>query len=304
MRLLGVGMACWLGSWAGVISAAAIDDSPKATVLAFLGEQPITQAHVDFLLGRPQDAPQVALAEATIQQAIQLIAQQRQALQTLRQLDLTADADAVSRTIAGSDSGQSTSDAVLKEIHERFGISEEFYRDQVAFRLSWKRYLAKHLTPENLAKHFDNQPARFDGTRFEIWRVSRAVPAGASTLRTQAAQELRTFSQQAAALEDSEVAQLAENANFQFVDAHWIRGFGDGDPAVVSALLELQPGEMTSVFHTATGVHLAKLSRREPGTREFEAARAEVRMHVLVFLLDHLAQQSAGTLQLIPNLNR
>ena len=72
----------------------------KATVIAKLGEQSITDRDVDFQLGRvatDSGQPLQQLPPAILQSAIYLLAQQRQALQTLRTRKLALGREDVER---------------------------------------------------------------------------------------------------------------------------------------------------------------------------------------------------------------
>ncbi len=260
-------------------------------VLAWVGTQPITQADVDRQLGRIADARLPALPHAAQQNAVRLIALQRQALQTLRKLKLAADGEEVERWIA------SQVDAAAGKLQPS---DTDSYRELVAFRLSWKRYLSRHLTEENLARHFKNQQPRFDGTRFKIVRVSASVPAGKSADRDVAAESMAELARQVIdePLELAAFQEAARDQGWQVSQESWVRGSGSLEPQLIGGLLKMKQRQVSTPIHTAGGVHLVWLLEREPGDRDLDEVRDEVRAHMLVFLLEHLASQSSQQLPL------
>jgi hypothetical protein len=270
--------------------------------MAYLGQQPITRGEVDFVLGRAPQADLPPLTFAAAQTAIQLVATQRQALQTLREQKLAADRDQVARWIQSRAflPPGTTIDEMVREAARTHGIEEATYWELMAFRLSWKRYLARHLTLDNIARHFANQPARFDGTRFRIMRMSVAVPAGMSSRREQAVEQLGTVRSELrkSDIDPSALRQLASEHGWELSPETWVEGTGSLDPAAVTALLPLKVGEVTEPIHTAGGVHLIRLLDKQPGELQLDEVRDEVRTHLLVYLLDYLASWSAEQLPL------
>ncbi len=276
--------------------------SPRNAVLAYLGEQEITRADVDFQLGRSGDES-TKLSLVAEQTTIHLIALQRQALQALRKLGLAVNRDQVDQWIeSNAATGRDGSSAaeIIRSISEQFGIGELEYREFIAFRLSWQRYLAKHLNDKNLRRHFENQKARFDGTRFRIELVSIAVPAGESAARTQASERLADLRQKLSEQPENwgQVLEDTATPTWQISRERWVPGSGELDPTLIGALLELAPGEMSDVVDTATGVHLLRLLDREPGDLDLSQVVGEVRADMLVYLLKHLASQSRDQLPL------
>ncbi len=291
----------------------------SSDVLAYLGEQSITRGEVDFQLLRrsveASDQPLPPLPAAVLQSTLDLIAQQRQALQTLRMQKLAVRREEVERWIA--ERMQSASDQPLPAAElirrgaELAGISETAYREHFTFRLSWQRYLQLHLTDKNVHKHFDNQQGRFDGTRFRIASVAIVVPAGASSQRTDAHGRLdklrhalmdatidwQDLQQASKAQRPEPLAGLAPE-RVVLSDERWIRGMGYEHPAIVTELLKLEAPAISTPIDTPTAVYLVKLLEIETGTLALPEVRDEVRADMLIYLLDHLAHQSRELLPL------
>lgn len=272
--------------------------------LAMVGQEPVTAGQVDLYLGR-EGSGLPELSHAVRQMTVHLIAQQRQALQTLRQLGLSATQEEVDRAIERDGATEGTVDEVAEAMAKTFGVSPRDVRDLVEFRLAWKRYLAKHVTEANMQKHFQQQKARFDGTSFKIVMASIPVPAGDNAARNVARQKLKEL----AALPKGDDPDTAWNewmsrvreAKCEVQEEREVRGLGDLDHAAIDVVLRLKEGELSEPFDTAGGVHVVWLLSKIAGQRDLSSAKDEVRAHMLVFLLEHLAAQSRGQLPLTSN---
>lgn len=277
-----------------------------------LGNQPIRQGEIDFVLGRTLTLGEEKLSKLPFpvqQSTLHLLAQQLQALQTLRELKQAASLTEVRRWLLSTtpkDRPQPNADSILEGIGQTYGVEPDRLLEHMAFRLSWKTYLTKHLTEENVKKHFANQRARFDGTKFEVCFATSIVPAGASSQRENAVQVLEEFALSSQGLEDDAwfarakewmQAKSDEELGRQ-AGRKQVRGTGDVDPRLITPLLALEPGEWSEPIHTATGVHVLKLIQTLPGEAKLEEVKGDVRMHMLVFLLEHLASQSRDKLPL------
>ncbi len=282
----------------------------SSSVVAYLGKQPITLAEVYFHLGRKLPAEGASDGAetlpppswTTLQNAVQLLALQRQALQTLRELKLSPEVEEIEQWIESRENANArgkSADQIAEEIGKRFSIPVRVFLDQVEFRLAWKRYLAKHLNDVNVGRHFASQKSRFDGSKFKIWMISIAVPAGRCQARGRAAQQLEKLANEFGDGVTRGQAQEALNEQeLEISQEQWVRGVGDVATPVVDALLRMEPGQGSEIVHTASGVHLVRLTDREAGHLKLESVAADVRMHMLEFLLNYLASQSSDVLPL------
>lgn len=292
-------------------SGAGSSSRDDGKVIAFLGSQRITDREVDFQLGRNREdnafetAP---LTPAVMHSTLHLIALQRQALQTMRVRKLSVSREDTERWLESNlqPLGEKALEAteLLETMAAQSGVEESVLRDHFAFRISWQRYLRQQLTDANIAKHFENQRGRFDGSRFQIAILSLAVPPGESSIRGAATKVL------------GEVREELNNekpdwdAIGKIVETHWkspdftlqkevsVRGTGDLDPSVVTKLISLKPNDVSEPFQTATGMHLVKLIAIEPGAKKLMEVRDEVRAHMIIHLLEFLAKQSEAQLPL------
>ncbi|MCA9133201.1 MAG: peptidyl-prolyl cis-trans isomerase, partial [Planctomycetales bacterium] len=309
LRVMLIGICCGGGPLAKIAADDGASASDLRQVMAHLGQRKITRGELELHRGGPLRAGPAAEAESTVveQTALHLLALQGQALQTLRAHQLAASNEEVEAWITSHPPPQAahlppnaTVEQLIHAVCEQYEVEEFVYRDVIAFRLSWQRYLAKYLTEQNVGRHFKNQAARFDGTRFQVQQLSIAVPAGASAERERAAERLEQFRAAVVELDTEWDKRLARDFPHQAqpLPMRWVRGTGDLDPHLIGALLATDVGGLTAVTHTATGVHLLRLLQREPGNLTVEDVSAEVRGHLLLFLLEHLAQQSQAKLPL------
>ena len=123
--------------------------------------------------------------------------------------------------------------------------------------------------------------------------ISISVPAGKSAARSAAATQLREF------LDDFDEKQMPARIQERAAERKWlftasdsVRGSGDWDPHAIDELLHLKRGELSAVFHSPTGVHVVQLLDKQAGDMDLVDVQAEVRMHMLIYLLEHLATQS------------
>ncbi|MFK7735548.1 MAG: peptidylprolyl isomerase [Pirellulaceae bacterium] len=275
--------------------------------LGYVGKMPITAAEVDLLLGR-EAGSSGKLESAALANAVELLAKQRQALQALRSIGLAssrAEIDLWLLENAPASQANSEADEVLSYLSEKSNVTRENYLDYVSFRLSWQRYLAKHLNAANLATHFAKQKRRFDGTTFDIAIVSIPVPPGAGDERQAATEKLAGFARAVRAerqAQSSASAHLNDMANEYGLAASSksrVRGIGDLEHSVIDALLQLKAEQLSEPFNTAGGVHLVQLENVYDGGRELAKVQGEVRLHMLVFLLDRLAERGAKQLPFV-----
>lgn len=303
---VGIGTATLM---ACVCISVAEDKPPKnepTRVLASVGDRWITQADVDLSLGRATatQADLPSIPEPVVMATVDIIARQRQALATLaRAKKRISDAQVDAWLIDNSPAElKMTAEQALAARAEAAQVSPESYREFLAFRLSWQAYIQQTLTDQNLEKHFAQQKTRFDGTRFQIEHLQLPVPPGASPERAAAHERLEKLRGEIAAGEiDFAKAgrELRGEEGEKAAAPLWLSGNGPLIPAVIDRVLETPVGQISQPFDSAQGVHLVRVLAREPGNRTLAEAKDDVRKHVLLFLLDYLADQSADDMPLV-----
>lgn len=305
VALLALASLAWSGEKIPPRRGGAGADEPTR-VLASVGKHWITQADVDLSLGRTgvakADLPPIP--EHVLMAAVDIIASQRQALATLRKSNQSVSEAEVDQWLVENSPPdlQLTAAQALAARAEGAHVTPENYREFLAFRLSWQKYLKDTATDQNLEKHFKNQQARFDGTRFQIEHLYIPVPPGASEARTAAHSRLDAIRQKIldGALDFPTAAQEIGGQELQKLAApQWITGAGPLMPAIVDRVLATPKGQISPSFDSSQAVHLVRVLAVEPGQRTLEEAREEVRQHMLLFLLEYLAKPAAQDLPLV-----
>ncbi|MFN3192133.1 MAG: peptidyl-prolyl cis-trans isomerase [Aureliella sp.] len=276
-------------------------------IVAYVGVEPITLADIDFHLGRPantyRDQP---LSEAVKNRAIDLIVKQRRALETLRKASLAATREEVYQWVSEQSrepNAERSAVAIIRERAKRAAVADSTVIEQIAFRLSWQKYLAKHLNESNLAKYFSAKPARFDGTSFELEIVTLPVRIGGSAERDTASQQLREFRNQVVGKDVATYVEGAKANGWRCARFEDVRVLGDIEPALVDAVIDMDVGDVSEPTNTIDGVHLIRVNDRKAGERQLDEVRSEVRLHMILYLLDRLAAQSKNRLPLRPELS-
>lgn len=319
-------LACWIGC--GPLQCALQAQPPRGQaatrgakaktdpkrVLASVGEQIITQADVDLNLGRTAsgraDLPE--MPEPVLMASVDLIAQRRQALESLKRSGKRVSDALIDKWLVENSPPDLKLNATqaLAARAEAAQVTPTSYRDFLAFRLSWQDYLQTALTEKNIEKHFNNQKSRFDGTRFEIEHLWLATPPGRSSARSEARkkmEELRlkvtadqmTLAQAAQSLLPEDAKEEARQAAAQEVGPVWISGNGPLMPRIVDEVLKLPVGKLSQPFDSATAVHIVRVLKVEPGSRKLNEVQDDVRKHMLAFLLEFHAGKTAAELPLV-----
>lgn len=287
----------WLLGTAALSTLAAhsnIDD--RHAVVATIGQQDVTVAEVDLLLGRNADSD--PLPERTLEISLSILAKQRRALETMRKFNIAATPAAIDRWIETQAARQPDNpprDNWLSSQAKLAGVSEIALRESIVFRLSWKAYLDQHLSEDTLEKHYNNQPHRFDGSKFSIERISIPVPVGQSQERDDAIKQLSELRQKFVN-ESSDVHKI--NASELVLREETITGNSPVDPEILDFVVKAKPMRWSQPVHSVVGVHLIRVREIEKGNADFTAVKDEVRAQLLVYLLDYLARQSAELLPL------
>lgn len=283
-------------------------------VLARVGEKLITQGDVDLTLGRTAsgrtDLPPVP--EPLLMSSVEIIAQRSQALENLKRNGKMVSDKVIDKWLVENsppDSKLSAAQA-LSARAEAAQVQTASYRELLAFRLSWQEYLQTALTEKNIEKHFSNQKARFDGTRFEIEHLWIPTPPGKSAARTEAHKKLvelrlklladqMTMAEAGQSLASADADEAAKAAAAKEVGPRWITGSGPLIPRIVDEVIKTPAGKLSEPFDSATAVHIVKVNKIEPGSRPLSQAHDDVRKHMLLYLLEFHAGKTAAEMPLV-----
>jgi len=187
----------------------------------------------------------------------------------------------------------------LEEYCRRQKLDERQLRKALEWQLSWRHFLDKYLTEENLQRHFERHQRELDGTRLRVAHILLKVDPASGTDRLaeavaraeQIRQEIvtgtRTFAQ--AAKEYSQAPSAADGGDLGFISRHepMPEGFS-------RAAYRLQPQEVSRPVTSAVGVHLITCVEEQPGQRTAAEAGPELEQAARRYLFEWAAQRRRG----------
>lgn len=189
------------------------------------------------------------------------------------------------------------------------GLDEGALRRQIAWQVSWGRYLERYLTDENLSRYFTKHSREFDGSRLRVAHILFAVPASAAT--SDSTPEQRWGARQQAVERAMTAARAVRmeilSGRISFADAarkHSVAPTGaDGgdigwigrrEPMPESfsrAAFALEKGGVSEPVASAFGVHLIQNMELMAGDKKWTEVRGDIEAEVTRYLFDWLAEK-------------
>jgi parvulin-like peptidyl-prolyl isomerase len=218
---------------------------------------------------------------------------------------LTATGQAASKTdvdveLAQFEKNLKAQNLTLAQHCERVGLSPEQVRRALAWKLSWKRYCEKQLTPQNLQKYFDANRREFDGTQLRVAQILFKLPRDAEETAITAAKD------RAAKLRGEIVS-----GNMPFADAAkryseapsrdaggdigWIERHRPMPEDFSRAAFALKKGEISEPLVSPFGVHLIAVTDEKPGGKSWQDIENELRPAVTLYLFRWIADKERAT---------
>jgi len=292
-------LACLLAATCGAGRVLAEDQPPPddQVVVATVGGEPVFARDVQRLLNKAVERQEVNPAVLPVVQA-QVLSEavdRRLALAYAR------------RTKSGP--SESEIDAAMAELTARIraqggsleahlaeaSLTDADLRRQITWSLVWERYLAKYVTEERLASHFEAHRREFDGTEVSVSHIllrpgaddaPRAIDGlvkQAEAIRSEIVSGKLSFAD--AARKHSAGPSATEGGRLGFI--------GRRGPMVESfsrAAFSLEVGQVSQPVTTRFGVHLIRCDEIRPGSRQLADVRKEVEAALARELLDKLAR--------------
>jgi parvulin-like peptidyl-prolyl isomerase len=166
------------------------------------------------------------------------------------------------------------------------GLTEEALKEQLAWRLSWKSYVERHVNDDMLERYFNAHRRNYDGTQVHARQIllpfrkgaDAAAVAGikkqAAELRTQIADGKIKFAEAAA-------SHSAAPSKDKGGDLGWIARHGSVPEAVAAAAFALEAGKVSEPVVTSFGVHLVEVTEVKPGTKTWRDVASELQSTVV-----------------------
>lgn len=174
-------------------------------------------------------------------------------------------------------------------------MTEPELRRLLEWQIGWRKFLARYLTDENLAKHFNDHRREFDGTRMRVAHILFKVEGDGDSGTEQAIQhasEVRAsivadaISFEQAAKRHSTAPTRAQGGEIGFIQRH--------EPMHESfsrAAFALNEGDVSSPVLTPFGVHLIRCLEIEAGQRTWQDARDELTTAVTLYLFNWASEK-------------
>jgi parvulin-like peptidyl-prolyl isomerase len=214
---------------------------------------------------------------------------------------LTATGQAASKTDVDAELAQfekslKAQNLTLAQHCERVGLSADDVRRALAWKLSWKRYCEKHLTPQNLEKYFQSNRRDFDGTQLRVaqilFKVARDADDTAVAVAKDRAAKVRgeitsgktSFAE---AAKRSSEAPSRESGG----DIGWIERHRPMPEDFSRAAFALKKGDLSEPLESTFGVHLITVLEERAGSKTWKDVDAELRPAVTVYLFRWIADK-------------
>jgi parvulin-like peptidyl-prolyl isomerase len=179
---------------------------------------------------------------------------------------------------------------------ERVGLSVDDVRRSLAWKLSWKRYCEKYLTPQNLEKYFARNRREFDGTQLHVAQILFKLAADADEKAMDAAKERAAKLRQEitsgktsfadAAKQHSEAPSREAGGDIGWIERH--RPMPEDFSRVAFAL---KKGDVSEPFVSPFGIHVVSVLDEKLGTKTWSEAESELRPAVTVYLFRWIADK-------------
>jgi parvulin-like peptidyl-prolyl isomerase len=238
------------------------------------------------------DAERQQLLKASLAQVID----RRLVLAHLAATGQAASSQDVDFALAQFEKDLKSQELTLQEHLKQVGLSRDEVRRSLAWKLSWQRYLQKHLTDENLQKYFERYRPEYDGSELRVAQVLFKLPAEADAaaiaavkdkaaqLKAEIAAGTLTFT--AAAKQHSQAPSAAAGG-----DIGWIERHKPMPEEFSKAAFSLKTGEVSQPLVSPFGVHLITVLEVKPGTKTWRDAAGELRPAVTLYLFRWLADR-------------
>lgn len=277
------------------------DQAASRVVVASVNGQPIYSSEVDaefrlaFGDAKFAEADKARLKKAALEQVIN----RRLVLAYLAKTNQAASKADVDLELARFEKELKAQNLTLAEHAKRVGLSADDIRRSLTWKLSWKRYCEKYLTPQNLEKYFQQHRQDFDGTQLHVAQIlfklatdadEAAVTAArerAAKLREEIGGDKEKFA--AAARKYSESPSRDEGG-----DIGWIERQRPMPEDFSRAAFALKPGEVSQPLVSSFGVHLITVLEEKPGNKSWKDVESELRPATVAYLFRWIADKERG----------
>lgn len=268
-----------------VADALGPDEPVPLTVAATVNEEPIYAGEVADLirrLGLGEKVPEQQRPWLEAQTLGQII-ERRIALHYLRRHRFQISDYHVTAAVADIRSKLEQKKSTLEKYLRHCGFTEKSLRAQLAWRMSWEKYVADRVTDDDAKMFFDANRRDFDGTKARIAHILIRIekPADVGAAKSKAAAILKeilssklTFSEAAAKYS---IAPTAERGG----EIGLISRHGEMVEVFSAAAFALEKDEISQPVVSPFGVHLIRCIEIQPGDGKWTDVRDGLRSAII-----------------------
>jgi peptidyl-prolyl cis-trans isomerase C len=189
----------------------------------------------------------------------------------------------------------------LAEHAKKVGLTPEDIRRALAWKLSWKRYCEKHLTPQNLEKYFQQHRRDFDGTQLHVAQILFKLPPDADAATVSATKDKAAKLRQEIGGDQGPVAKEKFAAAARKYsespsrddggDIGWIERHHPMPEEFSRTAFALKPAEVSQPLLSPFGVHLITVLEDKPGPKSWKDVEDDLRPATIAYLFRWLADK-------------
>lgn len=265
-------------------------------VLATVGGEPIHASEVDSLLESAQRRHEIAPATTTElrRRLLEELIARRLVLAYAQRTGKGPGKEAIDEATGALHAQlQREGKTLAAHLTER-GQTAADLRRQLAWSLTWRKYLEEYLTDARLTAYFESHRRSFDGTQMEVSQILLQPADQSDEARNQTMERARAIREQilAGKMTFAETARLHSQAPSAQNGGRLgpIGRHGPMTDAFSAAAFELSEGEISPPVVTGHGVHLIRCDNVRPGSRTWTDTREELSTALARELLGKLAR--------------
>ena len=231
--------------------------------------------------------------KAIRKQALELLVRRQLVIQYLCKNKLAASEPEIDLEIQRIERRLKRVEKTLPQFLKERGTDAEILRRDVEWQISWKRALAKYLTPESTAKYYRQKKRHFDGSRLRVAHILLKVTEQRG--REKAIRELADLRKRIDSKELTFIAAAKKHSaaptKDKGGDMGWIERKDPMPESFSKAAFDLADDAISEPVVTAFGVHLIKVLEHEAGQKKEEDVTANVHDDMRRYMFDWLADR-------------
>jgi peptidyl-prolyl cis-trans isomerase SurA len=299
IRLSTVALGCLCVAIFGTGSAHAQGraSAGQGAVVATVGDEPIHAGDAERMLRRVTQGKEVSAAVLPVLQAQALaeVVDRQLALAYARRTQSGPSQEEIDAALGAFVARVTSQGRSLDRFLEGQGISQAVLRRQIAWELTWRKYLEKYVTEDRLASFFEAHRREFDGTQVSVSHIllrpdAEAGPEGLDALVKQAEAIRREIISGKIAFADAARKHSAAPSAKEGGSLGFIRRRGAMVEAFSRAAFALEAGQVSEPVTTRFGVHLIRCDEVKPGNKKRADVGQELEEALARELLQKLAQ--------------